>query len=74
MGGLIVFGLGLLVGALGGFGGGRRYERAHHAGRVAAEYLSVARFHAARAVGGVALFAVVAAAGALLIWFGRSGS
>lgn len=71
MGGLIAFGLGLLVGVLGGFGGGRRYERAHRAGLVAAEYLSVARFHAGRAVGGVALFALMAGAGALLIWIGR---
>lgn len=71
MGSLIAFGLGILVGALGAFGGGRRYERAHRSSLIAAEYMGEARMYAGKAAGGVALFAVVVVIGALAIWAGR---
>lgn len=71
MGVLAAFGLGVLMGVLGGFGGGRRYERAHHASLIASEYVGAARHMAGKAVGGVVLFAVVLLVGALFVWAGR---
>lgn len=68
---LTAFGLGILIGAVGAFGGGRRYERAHRASLIAIEYAGAARMFAGKAVGGVALFAVVVAIGALAVWVGR---
>ncbi len=71
VGSLIAFGLGVLVGALGAFGGGRRYERAHRASIIAAGYLGEARLYTGQAIGKVLLFLVVVALGGLAIWLGR---
>jgi short subunit fatty acids transporter len=71
VGSLIAFGLGIVVGAVGAFGGGRRYERAHRASVIAAGYLGEARTYGRQAVGGVALFVLVVAVGALAVWVGR---
>lgn len=71
MGSLIAFGLGVLVGAIGAFGGGRRYERAHRAGLIAAGFVGEARLYAGQAIGRVLVFVLIVAAGGLLVWYGR---
>ncbi|GIF16533.1 hypothetical protein [Actinoplanes teichomyceticus] len=71
MGALIAFGLGVVVGGLAAFTGGRRYEAAAAASMVAAGYVSVARTRWRAAVRSVALAVVVVALGAVVILVGR---
>ncbi|MEV6297868.1 hypothetical protein AB0M02_00510 [Actinoplanes sp. NPDC051861] len=67
MGALIAFGLGVIVGGLAAFQGGRRYEAAAAASAVAAGYVSVARARWRTALGAIALAAAVILLGGLVI-------
>ncbi len=71
MGTLTAFGVGVLLGAVAAFPAGRKFDRAHRAARVAAEYVGEARFRAGGAAGSVALFAGFLVVGALFVWAGR---
>lgn len=71
MGSMIGFGLGVLVGALCSFAGGRRYERFHRASVIAAMHVGEAR-EAGRGVGrSIVGFVALLVVGALFLWAGR---
>ncbi len=70
MGSVVAFGLGAVVGTLAAFSAGRRYERAHQASVLAAGYVGAARELAGKAAGGVVVFALGLAAGAVAVWAG----
>lgn len=63
----IAFGLGVIVGALAAWRGGRRYESAAAASMVAAGYVSIARERWKRAVGSILVAAVVVVLGGAII-------
>lgn len=71
MGSMIAFGLGLLLGAVCGFPGGRRYERFHRASAIAAAYVGEARMAASGVARGVIGFAALLVVGVLFMWAGR---
>jgi hypothetical protein len=71
MGSMAGFGLGATLGTLAAFAAGRRYERAHQASVLAAEYVGAARHLAGKAVGAVVLFVLVLLAGIVFVWAGR---
>lgn len=71
MGAIAAFGIGVLIGALGAFGAGRRYERAHHAYVIAAGYVGDARVLTGGAVRGALLLAGLVLVGALFLWAGN---
>lgn len=65
----VAFGLGVLVGLLGAFGAGRRYERYAHEMNIARGHLRVARGYGGQAFGrvlGVGLLVVIAVVAALI--------
>lgn len=69
MGTAFAFGLGMALGALLAFRAGRRYQDAHRASQVAAEYLGVARERWHGAASAVVVFAAVVAAGVVIMIF-----
>lgn len=66
---MFAFGLGAAVGAVLAFHAGRRFEAARIATRLAIPYVGVARERVRAAAGGVITFAVVIAAGAIIMIF-----
>ncbi len=67
----IAFGLGVVVGALAAFTGGRRYEAAAAASMIAAGYVSIARARWKAAFRSIALAAIAIAAGITIVMLNR---
>jgi hypothetical protein len=67
----IAYGLGVVVGALAAFTGGRRYEAAASASMIAAGYVSIARARWKAAVRSVALAVLAVAVGVVVVWLNR---